>query len=121
MLEPDAFRGVVVFAANLAGDYDDVLVRRIASRVRFGPPDLGLRRCLWRTHLPDALPRAPEATPEGLAELTAGSPRRRGDGRLQRVVVGVGAVKVRPAVRPPARRLRIGNVALPLEIARAAA
>jgi SpoVK/Ycf46/Vps4 family AAA+-type ATPase len=72
MLELDAFQGVVVFATNLASNYDDAFVRRIASHVRFSLPGRDLRERLWQKYLPTALPQAPDVMPGTLAEMTEG-------------------------------------------------
>ncbi|HRE48088.1 MAG TPA: ATP-binding protein [Aggregatilineales bacterium] len=72
LLQLDQFEGVVLFATNLAANYDPAFVRRILAHVHFAPPDADALIRLWRYHLPAALPLTPEVTPEGLAALSEG-------------------------------------------------
>ncbi|MBO9309072.1 MAG: ATP-binding protein [Chloroflexi bacterium] len=72
LLQLDLFEGVVIFATNLARNYDPAVVRRILAHVPFTLPDQAALVRLWRYHLPHKLPRSAEATPEALAALSAG-------------------------------------------------
>jgi len=72
LLQLDSFEGVVIFATNLARNYDPAVVRRILAHVPFTLPDQTALVRLWRYHLPHKLPRGAEATPEALAALSAG-------------------------------------------------
>jgi ATP-dependent 26S proteasome regulatory subunit len=72
LLQLDSFEGVVIFATNLARNYDPAVVRRILAHVPFTLPDQAALVRLWRYHLPHKLPRGAEATPEALAALSAG-------------------------------------------------
>lgn len=54
--ELDAFAGVVVFATNLARNFDGAFVRRILSHIEFPPPDESVRRRLWDRLVPERLP-----------------------------------------------------------------
>jgi ATP-dependent 26S proteasome regulatory subunit len=72
LLQLDSFEGVVIFATNLARNYDPAVVRRILAHVPFTLPDQAALVRLWRYHLPHKLPRSAEATPEALAALSAG-------------------------------------------------
>jgi ATP-dependent 26S proteasome regulatory subunit len=72
LLQLDQFEGVVIFATNLASNYDQAFVRRILAHVYFGLPDQAARTRLWAYHLPIKLPRTSEVTPEVLAEASDG-------------------------------------------------
>jgi ATP-dependent 26S proteasome regulatory subunit len=68
----DSFDGVVIFATNLACNYDQAFVRRIQAHVEFGLPDLPARCELWRRHMPAALPVDFDLTPDWLASNSDG-------------------------------------------------
>jgi SpoVK/Ycf46/Vps4 family AAA+-type ATPase len=72
LLQLDSFEGVVLFATNLATNYDPAFVRRILAHVNFPLPDHDALIRLWQYHLPAQLPRQPEVTPEVLASRSAG-------------------------------------------------
>jgi ATP-dependent 26S proteasome regulatory subunit len=72
LLQLDAFDGVVIFATNLATNYDAAFVRRILAHVYFPLPDREALVRLWRLHLPDKLPVMPDVSPETLAALSEG-------------------------------------------------
>ncbi len=72
LLQLDSFEGVVIFATNLAANYDSAFVRRILAHVYFPLPDEAALVRLWRYHLPLKLPRHPEVTAEALAARSAG-------------------------------------------------
>ncbi len=72
LLQLDAFQGVVLFATNLASNYDPAFVRRILAHVYFPLPDESSLVRLWQYHLPPQLPLAGDVTPEALAALSAG-------------------------------------------------
>lgn len=72
LLQLDTFEGVVLFATNLASNYDPAFVRRILAHVPFPLPDEPALVRLWRLHLPSRLPLTGEVTPEGLAALSEG-------------------------------------------------
>lgn len=54
--ELDAFAGVVVFATNLARNFDGAFVRRILSHIEFPAPDEAVRKRLWERLVPARLP-----------------------------------------------------------------
>ncbi|MCL4258519.1 MAG: ATP-binding protein [Anaerolineales bacterium] len=56
LLELDRFAGVVVFATNLASNYDPAFTRRILSHVAMPLPDETARLTLWQRHIPSRLP-----------------------------------------------------------------
>jgi SpoVK/Ycf46/Vps4 family AAA+-type ATPase len=72
LLQLDAFEGVVLFATNLASNYDPAFVRRILAHVYFPLPDEAALVRLWQYHLPSRLPLQVDATPEALAMRSAG-------------------------------------------------
>jgi SpoVK/Ycf46/Vps4 family AAA+-type ATPase len=56
LLELDRFAGVVVFATNLASNYDTAFTRRILGHIEMPLPDAELRGRLLHYHMPDRLP-----------------------------------------------------------------
>lgn len=72
LLQLDAFEGVVIFATNLGMNYDAAFVRRILAHIHFPLPDEEALIRLWRYHLPQKMPIAPEVTPEQLAQDSLG-------------------------------------------------
>lgn len=57
LLELDHFNGVVIFATNLASNYDNAFVRRILGHVEMPLPDVDCLMRLWKYHLPERMPR----------------------------------------------------------------
>jgi ATP-dependent 26S proteasome regulatory subunit len=72
LLQLDNFEGVVLFATNLASNYDAAFVRRILAHVYFGLPDESALVRLWRYHLPDKMPLGASVEPGALAARSAG-------------------------------------------------
>src|SRR5258708_15106811 len=72
LLQLDSFGGVVLFATNLASNYDPAFVRRILAHVHFPLPDEAALTRLWRYHLPRPMPLEPGVTPEILASQSLG-------------------------------------------------
>lgn len=68
----EAHQGVVIFATNMASQYDKAFVRRILAHISMELPDLDCRVRLWERLLVARLPRAEDVRPEALAELTEG-------------------------------------------------
>lgn len=56
LLELDHFSGVVVFATNLASNYDAAFTRRILGHIAMPLPDEAARLALWQRHIPSRLP-----------------------------------------------------------------
>jgi SpoVK/Ycf46/Vps4 family AAA+-type ATPase len=54
----DEFDGIVVFATNLARNYDGAFVRRILMHVFVAPPDESCRLLLWRKMISSKVPGA---------------------------------------------------------------
>lgn len=72
LLQLDSFEGVVLFATNLAENYDSAFVRRILAHVYFPLPDEAALIRLWRYHIPKRMPIASDVTPEVLAAESVG-------------------------------------------------
>lgn len=72
LLQLDSFEGVVLFATNLASNYDPAFVRRILAHVHFPLPDEAALIRLWAYHLPAQMPCQPDVTPEALASRSDG-------------------------------------------------
>src|SRR5450432_1129174 len=72
LLQLDSFTGVVLFATNLASNYDPAFVRRILAHVHFPLPDEAALTRLWQYHLPAKLPLQPDVTAAILASRSAG-------------------------------------------------
>jgi AAA+ superfamily predicted ATPase len=64
--ELEQYEGVVIFATNLAANFDPAFERRIQSHVMFLMPEAEERERIWRAHLP---PRAPLAADVDLRRL----------------------------------------------------
>lgn len=109
LLAMDAFEGVVVFATNLAQNYDSAFVRRIQTHVRFELPDLERRAQIAAGMLVPALPRAEEVTPALLAALSEGL----SGADLRTVVLNAAAVAV--AREGAARRVERADLARAVE------
>lgn len=56
LLQLDQFDGVVIFATNLAKNYDEAFVRRILAHIEFELPDQDCRFKLWQYLLPKEVP-----------------------------------------------------------------
>ena len=52
MQEIDRFQGVVLFATNLFGNYDEALLRRISQHIEFTLPNEEMRFKLFQQHIP---------------------------------------------------------------------
>lgn len=87
----EAFEGVVIFATNMAKNYDGAFVRRILGHVRFALPGEAERCRLWARYLLPTLPCAPEVTPQALAPLGEGL----SGGELLNALLGAASQAVR--------------------------
>jgi SpoVK/Ycf46/Vps4 family AAA+-type ATPase len=72
LLELDKFDGIVVFATNLAKNYDGAFVRRILAHIEFELPDEECRLRLWQYLIPLEVPRSSAVTFEWLAKESEG-------------------------------------------------
>ncbi len=72
LLELDKFEGVVIFATNLASNYDGAFVRRILAHIEFELPDETCLVKLWQYLLPEEVPRAEDINSEWLAQESKG-------------------------------------------------
>ncbi len=68
LLQLDKFDGVVIFASNLAKNYDDAFVRRILAHIEFELPGRECRVKLWNYLLPKEVPLAEDVNSEWLAD-----------------------------------------------------
>lgn len=66
--EVERFEGVLILTTNRAEGLDPAFERRIAVRAVFPIPDAPLRREIWRRHLPEQAPLAPDVDLEALAQ-----------------------------------------------------
>ncbi|MGZ7080755.1 MAG: ATP-binding protein [Thermoanaerobaculia bacterium] len=67
--ELEAFNGVVIFATNLAANFDPAFERRIRSHVRFEMPGVDERAAIWRVQIhPSKTPLAKDVDFHQLAE-----------------------------------------------------
>jgi len=67
--ELEAFNGVVIFATNLAVNFDPAFERRIRTHVKFEMPGVDEREKIWRVQLhPLKTPLAPDVNFRALAE-----------------------------------------------------
>jgi SpoVK/Ycf46/Vps4 family AAA+-type ATPase len=76
LLQLDKFDGVVIFATNLAKNYDGAFVRRILAHIEFELPDKECRIKLWEYLLPKEIPTTEDISLELLGneseDLTGG-------------------------------------------------
>lgn len=68
----DAFAGIVVFATNLARNFDGAFVRRILQHIEVPPPDAEGRAGLWQKMLPAAVPGRDALAWDALAQASDG-------------------------------------------------
>jgi SpoVK/Ycf46/Vps4 family AAA+-type ATPase len=70
--ELEAFNGVVIFATNLASNFDPAFERRIRTHVRFEMPGLDEREKIWKVQIhPSRTPLARDVDFRALAERYA--------------------------------------------------
>jgi SpoVK/Ycf46/Vps4 family AAA+-type ATPase len=70
--ELEAFNGVVIFATNLAVNFDPAFERRIRTHVRFDMPGVEEREQIWKVQIhPMKTPLAPDVDFRSLAERHA--------------------------------------------------
>lgn len=62
--ELDNFNGIVIFATNFPGNFDEAFVRRIQAHIEFELPNEDYRMQLWNLLLPTEVPRADDITVE---------------------------------------------------------
>ena len=68
LTEIERFEGVAILATNLPEVLDEALSRRVLVKIRFPEPDRQARLEIWRKHLPEAAPLAPDIDLELLAD-----------------------------------------------------
>lgn len=70
--ELEAFNGIVIFATNLAANFDPAFERRIRTHVRFEMPGIEEREEIWRVQIhPKKTPIASDVSFKGLSERFA--------------------------------------------------
>ncbi|MBR9990566.1 MAG: ATP-binding protein [Gemmatimonadetes bacterium] len=69
--ELERFNGVVIFATNLAANFDPAFERRIRTHVLFELPDVDEREQIWRVQLHERTPLADDVDFRDLAERYA--------------------------------------------------
>jgi ATP-dependent 26S proteasome regulatory subunit len=62
----EKFKGIVIFATNLAENYDKAFETRIRS-IHFDMPDEACRKRIWECHIPSKFPLAEGLTRESVA------------------------------------------------------
>jgi SpoVK/Ycf46/Vps4 family AAA+-type ATPase len=67
----ERYEGVAVLTTNLRGQLDKAFTRRFEAIVEFPEPDAAVREALWRLHLPESAPLAPDVNLRELAEWYA--------------------------------------------------
>lgn len=72
MQEIDKFNGVLLFATNFFGNYDEAMLRRIAQHVEFKLPDTGMRAQIFERHIPKEVTRNETVNFKAIAEVTEG-------------------------------------------------
>lgn len=66
--EIERFEGVAILATNLSEQLDEALMRRLLIKVHFPQPDAASRAEIWRKHLPEQVPLAPDVDLEAIAQ-----------------------------------------------------
>lgn len=90
LLAMDQFEGIVVFATNLAQNFDSAFVRRIQTHVHFDLPDYDCRVRLAEYMLVKEMPITDNLTPASFAEISEGL----SGGDFRTVVLNAAAVAV---------------------------
>ena len=90
LLQLDQFNGVVLFATNLAKNYDEAFVRRIMAHVEFQLPDHTSRVRLWEMHIPKTLPISENVNSQDLAVNSEGL----SGGDIKNVVINAASLAV---------------------------
>ena len=102
LVELDRFQGICFLTTNHPDLLDPAVLRRMRGSVRFGPPDAGTRVRIWRAHVPDETPLAPDVDFAALGrdyELTGGQ-----------IANAVARAAARAVMRPDAEaRLTLGD------------
>lgn len=72
MQEIDKFNGMIIFATNHFGNYDEALLRRIAQHVEYKLPDTEMRELIFAGHIPKAVTMSADVSYKECAQLTDG-------------------------------------------------
>lgn len=65
----ERFEGLAILTTNLRQNIDPAFLRRLEIVVDFQEPDVAERRALWRAHIPERAPLAPDLSLQELAAL----------------------------------------------------
>ena len=99
--ELEAFNGIVIFATNLAANFDPAFERRIRTHVRFEMPGVDEREEIWRVQIhPKKTPMAPDVSFLALAERYAVS-----GGDIKNAVLKAASAAAAEAAPESARRI----------------
>ena len=114
LLQLDRFEGVVVFATNLARNYDGAFVRRILGHVEVPLPDAPCRARLAERFLPPPMPRERDVDPTWIASRSEGL----SGGEILQVVINAATRAVQRS--GPSRALSRADLEAEFEAFRAA-
>ena len=67
----ERFEGLIVLATNLRDNIDPAFTRRLEFIIDFDEPDAAQRKAIWKAHLPQRAPLAPDVDLEELSTLYA--------------------------------------------------
>jgi len=65
----ERFEGLIVLATNLRDNIDPAFTRRLEFIIDFDEPDAPQRKAIWKAHLPQRAPLAPDVDVEELSTL----------------------------------------------------
>jgi SpoVK/Ycf46/Vps4 family AAA+-type ATPase len=100
--ELEAFNGIVIFATNLAANFDPAFERRIRTHVLFEMPGVAEREQIWRVQIhPDRTPLADDVDFAALAERFAVS-----GGDIKNAVLKAAAAAASEPGPPLSKRIR---------------
>ena len=68
LISLEKFKGIVIFSTNLVENYDKAFETRVCH-IKFPMPDESCRREIWKNHLPQELPLAPDVCYDRLSEV----------------------------------------------------
>ena len=71
-LTREDFSGIVMFATNLAKNFDPAFRRRISTHIEIPIPDLKARKSLWNIKIPEIMPGKENLDLDELAKETKG-------------------------------------------------
>ena len=72
LMQLEDFSGIVMFATNLAKNFDPAFRRRISTHIEIPIPDLKARKSLWNIKIPEIMPGKENLDLDELAKETKG-------------------------------------------------